>query len=129
MVAHTAIVLAEGDIEDPMQSVLDRPMRADRFAENGRIIATARQEIADLGLHLGRAVDAADGLDGQGKRFVATFAKISRNRPFRYGTTGGHFSWFSLSKAGISINAHSCVCPDSTASTVCKPGQSFRASS
>jgi hypothetical protein len=28
----------------------------------------------------------------QGKRFVATFAKISRNRPFCYGTTGGHFS-------------------------------------
>src|SRR3954451_3508343 len=64
MVAHTAIVLAEGDVEHPVQSVLDRPMRADRFAENGRIIATARQEIADLGLHLGCAVDAADGLDG-----------------------------------------------------------------
>ena len=39
------------------------------------------------------------------------FAKISRNRPFHYGTTDGHFSWFSLSKVGISISAHSCVAP------------------
>ena len=40
-------------------------MRADGLGENGRIIAAARQEVADLALDLGRAVDAADGLDGQ----------------------------------------------------------------
>ena len=39
------------------------PMRAYGFAQNGRVVRAARQEIADLALHLGgRAVDAADAL-------------------------------------------------------------------
>src|SRR5215203_7549114 len=64
-VAHAAVVLAEGDVEHPVQRVLDAPVRADRLTEGGRIVAAARQEVADLGLDLRGAVDAADGLDGQ----------------------------------------------------------------
>ena len=62
--AHAAVVLAECDVEYPVQVVLHRPMRADRLAQDGRTVGAARQEIADLAFDLGgRAVDAADALD------------------------------------------------------------------
>ena len=48
-----------------MHRILDRPVRADRRAKDGRIIGDTRQEIADLALDLVCAIDAADGLDGQ----------------------------------------------------------------
>src|SRR5690349_14751498 len=63
-------------------------------------------------------LELPNGIPSQGKRFVVIFAKISRNRPFHHGTTDGHFSWFSLSKVGISISAHSCVAPDRDGSSV-----------
>src|SRR3954464_3610143 len=40
-------------------------MSADRRPQDGRIIATARQEIADLALDRVGAVDVADALDGK----------------------------------------------------------------
>jgi hypothetical protein len=45
-----------------VQRVLDVPVCADCPTKGGRIVPAARQEVADLGLDLGRAVDAADGL-------------------------------------------------------------------
>src|SRR3954451_16420308 len=64
LVAHAAVVLTEGDVEHPVQRVLDRPMPADSLAQDGRTVGTAREEGADLTLDLcGRAVEAADALD------------------------------------------------------------------
>src|SRR3712207_940754 len=37
-VAHAAVVFAEGDVEHPVQRVLDVPVRADRLTEGGRIV-------------------------------------------------------------------------------------------
>jgi hypothetical protein len=37
-VAHAAVVLAERDVENPMQRVLNRPMRADSPAQDGRAV-------------------------------------------------------------------------------------------
>jgi hypothetical protein len=54
----------ERDIQHPMQRVFHGPMRADGFAQGGRVVGAARQKVADLAFDLGeRAVDAADALD------------------------------------------------------------------
>src|SRR3954454_25233092 len=58
--APRAVVLTEGDVEDPMQGVLDAPVPADGPGQDGRIIVTAGEEVTDLGLGLAGAVDAAD---------------------------------------------------------------------
>src|SRR3954449_7476628 len=61
--AHAAVVLTEGDVEHPVQRVLDRPMRADSLAQDGRTVGTAREEGGDLALDLGgRTLEAADAL-------------------------------------------------------------------
>src|SRR4051812_13613524 len=64
-ITHTAVILAESDVQYQMQRVLNQPVRADRRAEGGRVIGATRQEIADLALDLVCAIDAADGLDSQ----------------------------------------------------------------
>src|SRR4051812_10742000 len=64
-VAHAAVVLAEGDVEHPMQCVLDAPVPADGLDQDGGIIATTREEVADLALDLTGAGDAADRLHRQ----------------------------------------------------------------
>src|SRR5215204_6450703 len=63
--AHPAVILAEGDVENPMQAVLDTPVPADGPAQDGRIVVAAGEEVADLSLGLAGAVDAADRLDRQ----------------------------------------------------------------
>src|SRR4051812_11909664 len=64
-IAHATVVLTEGDIEDPVQRVLDAPVPADGFDQDGGIIAAAREEVADLGFDLTGAGDAADRLHRQ----------------------------------------------------------------
>src|SRR5690242_21630340 len=59
-VAHPAVILAEGDVEHPVQGVLDAPVPADRPDQDGGIVAAAGEEVADLGLDLTGASDAAD---------------------------------------------------------------------
>src|SRR3954469_11559403 len=49
-VAHAAVILTESDVEHPMQRVLDAPVPADGWDQDGGIIATTREEVADLGL-------------------------------------------------------------------------------
>jgi hypothetical protein len=49
-VAHAAVILADGDVEHPVQSVLDAPVPADCPDQDGGIVAAAGEEIADLGL-------------------------------------------------------------------------------
>src|SRR5215213_1185520 len=61
-VAHPAVILTEGDVENPMQGVLDAPVPADRPDQDGGIVAAAGEEVADLGLDLAGAGDAADRL-------------------------------------------------------------------
>src|SRR3954452_8175639 len=63
--AHPAVILTETDVENPMQSVLDAPVPADSSTQDGRIVVTAGKEVADFGLDLVGAVDAADYLDRQ----------------------------------------------------------------
>src|SRR4051812_39073794 len=62
-VAHPAVILTEGDVENPMQGVLNAPVAADGLDQDGGIVAAAREEVADLGLDLTGAGDAADRLD------------------------------------------------------------------
>src|ERR687894_3044092 len=64
-VAHPAVILAEGDVENAMQGVLDAPVPADGPDQDGGIVAAAGEEVADLGLGLAGAVDAADRLGRQ----------------------------------------------------------------
>src|SRR5919199_1740422 len=72
-VAHPAVVLAEGDVENPMQGVLDAPVPADRPDQDGGIVAAAGEEGTGLGLGLAGAVDAADCLDRQQSVEVGPF--------------------------------------------------------
>src|SRR5215211_1573568 len=69
-VAHAAVILAEGDVQHPMQCVLNTPMPADRLDQDGRSVAAAREEVADLGLALAGAVDAPDRLHRQNRAQV-----------------------------------------------------------
>src|SRR3712207_2748064 len=69
-VAHAAVILAEGDVQHPMQRVLNTPVLADRPDQNGRGVAAAREEVADLGLDRAGAVDAPDRLDCQDRTQV-----------------------------------------------------------
>src|SRR3954447_8027616 len=62
-VAHPAVILAEGDVQHPMQRVLNAPVPADRRDQDSGIIVAACQEIADLGRNRAGAVDAPDRLD------------------------------------------------------------------
>src|SRR4051794_26846705 len=68
-VAHPAVILMEGDVENPVQGVLDAPVPADRPDQDGGIIAAAGaaagEEVAGLGLDFAGTVDAADRLDRQ----------------------------------------------------------------
>src|SRR4051812_42219980 len=66
-VAHAAVIFAEGDVQHPMQRVLNAPVPADRPDQDGGIIVAACQEVADLGLDRAGAVDAPDRLDGQNR--------------------------------------------------------------
>src|SRR5689334_3393066 len=66
-VAHAAVIFAEGDVQHPMQRVLNAPMSADRPNQDSGIIVAACEEVADLGLDPAGAVDAPDRLDGQNR--------------------------------------------------------------
>src|SRR3954470_6915416 len=39
--AHPAVILTEGDVENPVQGVLDTPVPADGWRQNGRIVVAA----------------------------------------------------------------------------------------
>ena len=60
-VADAAVILAEGDVEDPVQAVLDPSVAADRLS---KVYGIGRQAGADVA-RLARAggADAAGGLD------------------------------------------------------------------
>src|SRR3954447_23479982 len=64
-VPHPAVVLAEGDVQDPVQPVLHAPVPPDRPRQDGGIVAAAGQEVAELGLDLVGPGDAADRLHRQ----------------------------------------------------------------
>ena len=63
--AHPAVILTKGDVENPMQGVLDTPVAADGLGQDGRIVVAAGEEVTDLSLGLVGAVDGADRLDRQ----------------------------------------------------------------
>src|SRR4051812_20621417 len=73
--AHPAVILTEGDVENPVQGVLDAPVPADGSGQDGRIIVAAGEEVADLGLGLAGAVDAADRLDRQQSAQIGPFVQ------------------------------------------------------
>lgn len=64
-VPYPAVIVIEGDVEHPVQAILDLPMPADRFRQDFWLVGTAGQEIAGVGFGLAGPVDAADGLLGQ----------------------------------------------------------------
>src|SRR3712207_7687982 len=55
---YTTLFRSEGDVENPMQAVLDAPVPADGSAQDGRVIITAGEEVADLGLGFAGTIDA-----------------------------------------------------------------------
>src|SRR5215210_7960975 len=69
-VAHAAVILTEGDVQHPMQRVLNPPVPADCSDQDGRSVAAACQEVADLGLDRAGAVDAPDRLDCENRTQV-----------------------------------------------------------
>src|SRR3954454_17089926 len=69
-VAHPAVILAEGDVQHPMQRVLNTPVSADCPDQDSGIIVAACQEIADLGRNLAGAIDAPDRLDCENRTQV-----------------------------------------------------------
>src|SRR3954464_15783571 len=73
--AHPAVILTEGDIENPMQGVLDSPVPADGSRQNGRIFVAAGEKVADLGRDPAGAVDGADRLDRQQGAQIGPFAQ------------------------------------------------------
>src|SRR3954447_22503640 len=73
--AHPAVIFPEADVENPMQAVLDAPVPADGLGQDGRIVVAAGEEIADLGLGLAGAVDAADCLDRQQSAEIGPFVQ------------------------------------------------------
>src|SRR4051794_34145256 len=73
--AHSAIIFSEGDIENPVQSVLDTPVAADGLGQDGRIVVAAGEEVADLSFGLIGAVDAADRLDRQQRAQIGPFVQ------------------------------------------------------
>src|SRR3954462_1192410 len=81
--AHPAVIFPKGDVENPMQAVLDAPVPADGLGQDGRIVAAAGEEVADLSLGLTGAVDAADRLDRQSRAEIGPFMqrlKLSNGR-------------------------------------------------
>src|SRR3954470_8651920 len=60
-VADAAVILTEGDIQDPMEPIFYGPMLADCMDQDLGVVAAAGQEIADLRFDRAGAVDAANG--------------------------------------------------------------------
>src|SRR3954470_1334092 len=73
--AHPTVILTETDVENPMQGILDGPVPADGATQDGRIVVTAGEEVADLGFDLVGAVDAADCLDRQQRAQIGPFVQ------------------------------------------------------
>src|SRR3954451_5047266 len=55
--AHPTVILAKGDVENPMQAVLDAPVPVDGPGQDGRIGVAVDKEIADLSLGLASVVN------------------------------------------------------------------------
>ncbi len=87
-VAHAAVILPEADVQHPMQRVLNTPVSADRPDQDGRGVAAAGEEGADLGLDLAGAVDAPDRLDCENRTQVSTRAK-----PGSWATLNARQAW------------------------------------
>src|SRR4051794_29988517 len=51
--AHPAVILTEGDVENRVQGVLDAPVPADGSGQGGRIVVATGEKVADLGLDPG----------------------------------------------------------------------------
>src|SRR5215210_9384296 len=64
-IPDAAVILTEGDIQDPMEPILYGPMPADCLDQDLGAIAAAGQEIADLLFDLAGAVGTANGVHRQ----------------------------------------------------------------
>src|SRR3954471_3686015 len=64
-IPDAAVILPEGDIQDPMEPIFDGPVPADGLDQDLGVIAAAGQEIADLRFDRAGAVDPADGFHRQ----------------------------------------------------------------
>src|SRR3954466_11936006 len=64
-IPDAAVILTEGDIQDPMEPIFYGPMPADCLDQDLGVVAAAGQEIADLRFDLAGAVDTADGFHRQ----------------------------------------------------------------
>src|SRR4051794_5743353 len=64
-IPHAAVILTEGDIQDPMEPIFYGPMPTDCLDQDLGIIAAAGQDIADLRFDRAGAVDTADGFHRQ----------------------------------------------------------------
>jgi hypothetical protein len=69
-ISYPVVTFVEGNVEHPMQAVLDLPMAADRCRQDFWLLRAAGQEVANFDLRLAGPVDGADGFYGQ-DRFQA----------------------------------------------------------
>ena len=64
-IPHPAVIFLEGDVENPVQAILNLPVPADRCCQALRVLGAAGQEVADVGFDLTRPIDLTDGFHGQ----------------------------------------------------------------
>lgn len=64
-IPHPAVIFLEGDVENPVQAILNLPMPADRCCQDLRVLGAAGQEVANVGFDLTRPIDLTDGFHGQ----------------------------------------------------------------
>src|SRR4051794_2712374 len=89
--AHPAVILTEGDVENPVQGVLDAPVPADGSGQGGRIVVATGEEVADLGLDPAGAIDGADCLDRQQRAQIGPFVQrleLSNRRAHKDASAG-----------------------------------------
>src|SRR4051812_18705516 len=87
--AHPTVILAEGNVENPVQGILDVPVPADGPGRDGRIGVAVGEEIADLGLSLTGVVNA---VQTRGIRAASDLPKVSEPGS----------DWFGLVALGFS---------------------------
>ena len=64
-IPHPAVIFLEGDVENPVQAILNLPVPAHRCCQDLRGIGAAGQKIADVGFGLTRPIDMMDGFHSQ----------------------------------------------------------------
>src|ERR1700761_628214 len=64
-IPHPTVIFLEDDVENPVQTILNLPVPADRLCQDLRMIGAAGQEVTDVSFDLTRSVDLTDAFHSQ----------------------------------------------------------------